>query len=330
MAGHLLVYECDNRDFGLISVRPDVPVKPVSVATTTHHPQPGDPIFSVGCDHGADPSVRVSTISAIDRYVGPPTVEIHGHPVEGRSGGGLFTADGQIIGICNSADLQRTAASTLHCPPSTWHSTASTNAAFICANQDESPGLLADATPSAAGMTAVATVPTPASPSNAEVICVVRAPDGTSRVLVVKNPSPTLLAQMSTESQQQTLPSPSFSPTSPTHEIAQTLASPLSAHACRACPKPLTHINHGQSHSLQERPLDGHSTATLPPLYVGGCWATFISSSADITLPRELPNRGLRTQPRSGRMSGRQIITTVSQTEQRSGPTSRPLGAAIY
>ena len=106
LPGHLLLYECDQRDFGLVSIRLDVPVTPVKVATTTYHPQPGEPIFSVGCNHGADPTVRTSTISAIDRYVGPPNIEIHGHPVEGRSGGGLFTCDGRIIGICNAADLQ--------------------------------------------------------------------------------------------------------------------------------------------------------------------------------------------------------------------------------
>ena len=96
----------ENRDFGLVSIRPDVPVTPVRVAPTHYHPRTGEPIFSVGCDHGADPTVRVSTISAVDRYSGPPNIEIYGHPVEGRSGGGLFTADGRIIGICNAADLQ--------------------------------------------------------------------------------------------------------------------------------------------------------------------------------------------------------------------------------
>ena len=106
VAGHLLVYESEEGDFGLVSVRPGIPVTPVRVATTNHRLRRGDAVFSVGCNYGADPTVRVSSISAVDRYVGPPNIETHGRPVEGRSGGGLFTADGQIIGICNAADPQ--------------------------------------------------------------------------------------------------------------------------------------------------------------------------------------------------------------------------------
>jgi thiol-disulfide isomerase/thioredoxin len=104
--GELIAYESEQRDVGLVSIRPGVPVRPMPVAPPNHRPQAGDSVFSVGCDHGADPTVRPSTISAVDRYEGPPNLEIHGHPVQGRSGGGLFSADGWLIGVCNAADLQ--------------------------------------------------------------------------------------------------------------------------------------------------------------------------------------------------------------------------------
>ena len=61
-------------------------------------------MVSVGCNHGADPTVRHSRVAALDKYVGPPNLEVDDQPVEGRSGGGLFTTDGLLIGVCNAAD----------------------------------------------------------------------------------------------------------------------------------------------------------------------------------------------------------------------------------
>jgi hypothetical protein len=43
-------------------------------------------------------------VTALNKYLGPANIEVAGQPVIGRSGGGLFTADGQLIGICNLAD----------------------------------------------------------------------------------------------------------------------------------------------------------------------------------------------------------------------------------
>jgi hypothetical protein len=42
-------------------------------------------------------------VTALDKFLGPSNVEVSGLPVQGRSGGGLFTADGQVIGVCNAA-----------------------------------------------------------------------------------------------------------------------------------------------------------------------------------------------------------------------------------
>lgn len=96
-------YDLD-RDVGLISFRPGVPVRVARVAGPGHRVERGEPVASVGCDNGSDASVRESRVTAIDKYLGPPNIEVAGQPVQGRSGGGLFNADGLVIGVCNAAD----------------------------------------------------------------------------------------------------------------------------------------------------------------------------------------------------------------------------------
>ncbi len=222
VSGHLLAYECEQRDFGLVSIRPDTPVTPVKVATAAYHPQPGESIFSIGCDHGADPTVRVSVVSAVDRYVGPPNIEIQGHPAEGRSGGGLFTTDGRIIGICNAADLEDdhgiyAGLPTIHLALDTaglreiyrreaYQGEQSGRNQALAGNVPRVPPTTGTTPqPGAPAMLNLAAQRTP-SASQREMICVVRLPDGASRVVVIKNPSTDLLRQLAVESQQQTLP----------------------------------------------------------------------------------------------------------------------------
>jgi hypothetical protein len=67
----------------------------------------GDSVFSFGCDRGADPSRIDTRITGIDKYnqhLELSNIEIAGAPIDGRSGGGLFNARGQLIGVCNAAD----------------------------------------------------------------------------------------------------------------------------------------------------------------------------------------------------------------------------------
>jgi hypothetical protein len=101
--GQLIGYDLE-RDLGLISIVPSVELRPVRVAPRGYAIQRGDTVFSVGCNHGADPTVVASQVTAIDKYLGAPNFEVAGQPVEGRSGGGLFSKDGMLVGICNAAD----------------------------------------------------------------------------------------------------------------------------------------------------------------------------------------------------------------------------------
>lgn len=101
--GQLVGFDLE-RDLGLISIVPSVEIRPVRVAPRGFAIQRGDTVFSVGCNHGADPTVMASQVTAIDKYLGAPNFEVAGQPVEGRSGGGLFSRDGMLVGICNAAD----------------------------------------------------------------------------------------------------------------------------------------------------------------------------------------------------------------------------------
>lgn len=91
-------------DVALVAIRPSNAVQAASVASSPGAQQLNDAVRSVGCDLGADPTVREHRVVDLNRYNGPPNIEASGAPVQGRSGGGLFNASSQLIGICNFAD----------------------------------------------------------------------------------------------------------------------------------------------------------------------------------------------------------------------------------
>ena len=103
--GRLIEYDLD-RDLGLLSFRPSMPVKPVPVSGSSGRIPVGTAVVSVGCSAGNDPTARESRVTAFDRYSGPSNVEVAGAPVEGRSGGGLFNTQGELIGVCFAADKE--------------------------------------------------------------------------------------------------------------------------------------------------------------------------------------------------------------------------------
>ena len=92
------------RDLGLVSIRPGVTVQPVRVASRKDKLSMGQKVVATGCDRGGEPIYEETRIVSIDRYQGASNVTVAGQPVDGRSGGGLFTLDGKLVGVCNAAD----------------------------------------------------------------------------------------------------------------------------------------------------------------------------------------------------------------------------------
>jgi len=91
-------------DVGLVRIRTGNTVVATPLASTGYTPRKGETVINVGCSHGEDPSSRVSQIASLDKFLGPANIQVAGQPVQGRSGGGLFTAKGELIGVCNAAD----------------------------------------------------------------------------------------------------------------------------------------------------------------------------------------------------------------------------------
>ncbi len=105
VAGRLISYDL-TRDVGMIAIRVPGPIAAVRLAPPGYKVQKGERVASVGCDNGRDPAVRQSYVASLNRYAGPPNLQVAGQPTEGRSGGGLFSAEGMLIGVCNARDPQ--------------------------------------------------------------------------------------------------------------------------------------------------------------------------------------------------------------------------------
>lgn len=105
VSGQVISYDLD-RDIGLVSIRPDRPVRTAPIGPPGTTIDRGDRVTTVGCDHGQDPTAVATRVTAIDKYQGPHNVEVEGAPVEGRSGGGLFNDRGELIGVCFAADYE--------------------------------------------------------------------------------------------------------------------------------------------------------------------------------------------------------------------------------
>ncbi len=213
--GQLIDYDLE-RDLALVSIRTDAPVQAVAIGPVGVTLQPGASVTTVGCNNGQNPTAIASQITTIDRYQGHPNVEVAGAPVEGRSGGGLFNAQGQLIGVCYAADPQANEGLYASLPSihaklddlrlAMVYQSAGTQAPDAVLAQDA----VAAPLPPQAPVASVAPPHAPPQPpamspaeqaaleeiqtrgANSEVICIIRShsPEGKSEVITLQNASP--------------------------------------------------------------------------------------------------------------------------------------------
>lgn len=100
VAGRLISYDLD-RDVGLVAIRTPRPVVAARLAPPGYRLGVGQAVASVGCNNGEPPTVRHSQVTRLNVQ---NSVVVAGQPIEGRSGGGLFSAEGYVVGICYAAD----------------------------------------------------------------------------------------------------------------------------------------------------------------------------------------------------------------------------------
>jgi thiol-disulfide isomerase/thioredoxin len=100
------------RDVGLIRIKPGRRLPACRVVPAHWQPRSRMQVLTVGCSEGHDATAWHTTITKarIQNFLqGNPTyeaIECDVAPKQGRSGGGLFTDDGYIAGICNFAEPQ--------------------------------------------------------------------------------------------------------------------------------------------------------------------------------------------------------------------------------
>jgi S1-C subfamily serine protease len=102
LPGELIHYDL-TRDVALVIVKLPGPVTVARLAPHGFQVAKGAKVIHVGCNNGAAPTARTGHVTDVNRFAGPANVEVSGIPVQGRSGGGLFTAEGKLIGVCNAA-----------------------------------------------------------------------------------------------------------------------------------------------------------------------------------------------------------------------------------
>ena len=108
IVGEALDYDYTN-DVGLIRIRPGRVLPASKVVPETWKPRPGMNMYSVGCSHGEDATAFDTQIidPSVKMMVGNKSfyeMKCRIQPKEGRSGGGLYTTNGYVAGVCDFAD----------------------------------------------------------------------------------------------------------------------------------------------------------------------------------------------------------------------------------
>lgn len=81
-------------EVGLVSLESEYGMKPLKLSR--YYPDDGDTLVSVGCSGGDSPTLKQMEVIHSD----PGYLKCTKAPAHGRSGGGLFNDDEELVGIC--------------------------------------------------------------------------------------------------------------------------------------------------------------------------------------------------------------------------------------
>ncbi len=93
-------------DLALLRIRTTKVFPASPIIAQIPEPKVGQPLMSFGCNDGNDPTRLDMKLVDINRYDGPPNFVCSVDPSSGRSGGGLFSAEGSLMGVCSCADRE--------------------------------------------------------------------------------------------------------------------------------------------------------------------------------------------------------------------------------
>ena len=102
LTGELLYLNVEG-DVGLVVVQTTRRLQVAKVAPSGYQVPRGDRVTCMGFG-GDRPVLRESSVTFVDRFVGPPNIQVAGRPPDGSSGGGLYWPNGQLMGVCNAYD----------------------------------------------------------------------------------------------------------------------------------------------------------------------------------------------------------------------------------
>ena len=94
----------EKSDLAILQIQNNTLLPTVEIASLDVSVASGDSAFSIGCSSGELPTALSIEVVDIDRYIGPSNIVCTVDPAVGRSGGGLFNSNGQLIGVCSCAD----------------------------------------------------------------------------------------------------------------------------------------------------------------------------------------------------------------------------------
>ncbi|MEY3174087.1 MAG: hypothetical protein RLZZ436_2001 [Planctomycetota bacterium] len=94
-------------DLAVLRIVPRRVLPAVAIAAKQPEVNPGQELVSFGCDAGRPPGRLDTALVAINKYLGADNLVCTKDPATGRSGGGLYTADGTLVGVCSCADREK-------------------------------------------------------------------------------------------------------------------------------------------------------------------------------------------------------------------------------